>query len=141
MARRGLIAAVVGGVLPGSLVALIAAAGSLWGGSASPTFALDRLPEETVRQYHFAESHPELTKQIPCYCGCYGLGHTNLLDCFIRPQGGYERHASECGICGREAEDVSRMLEQGADPQTIRAAIDAAYSGYGKPTDTPGTLK
>ncbi len=138
MPHRILVATVVGGVVPASVVASIAAAGILWGGSTPTSFALDGLPEATVQNYHFIESRPELAQHIPCYCGCSGLGHGSLLDCFVRPEGGYEPHASGCGICGMEADDAERMLVDGQDVHAIRTAIDAKYSAYGKPTDTPG---
>ena len=76
-------------------------------------------------------------RAVPCYCGCVGLGHQSLLDCFVRPTGGYEPHASGCAICTREATQVEEMLEQGASAATIRATIDANYAKYGRPTNTP----
>ena len=137
MAPRVLVATLFGGVFPGVVVASIAAAGLFWGGSTKPSFALDGLPEATVRNYHFVESHSQLAERIPCYCGCYSFGHRSLLDCFVRPEGGYERHASDCGICGMEANDVERMLGEGSDPVAMRTAIDTKYAKYGKPTNTP----
>lgn len=137
MSWRVVLATLIGGVLPASVVASIAVAGILWGGSAKPSFALDGLPEATVNNYRFVASHAQLAERIPCYCGCYSYGHRSLLDCFVRPGGGYERHASDCGICGMEAGDVERMLGEGRDPATIRSTVDAAYSKYGKPTNTP----
>jgi hypothetical protein len=131
------IAVVIGGVLPAAVIAAIAAAGIWLGGSAPAAFALDGLPEATVHNYHFIESEPDLASSIPCYCGCHSLSHRSLLDCYLRPEGGYEQHASGCGICGMEADSVEQMLASGRDPETIRAAIDAEYSSYGKPTDTP----
>jgi len=137
MDRTHLIATLLGGVLPASTIAVIAAAGIWLGGSASSAFALDGLPEQTVHNYHFVESQPALAARIPCYCGCYSFGHTNLLDCYIRPEGGYEQHASGCGICGMEADDIEQMLADGRAADSIRAAIDAEYGSYGKPTNTP----
>lgn len=136
MAPRVVVATVLGGVLPGAVIASIAAAGLLWGGSARASFALDGLPEATAHNYHFVESHPELAERIPCYCGCYSFGHRSLLDCFMRPEGGYERHASDCGICGMEASDVENLLNEGSDSHAVRSAIDAKYEKYGKPTNT-----
>ena len=138
MAGRALVASVVGGVVPVGVVASIAAAGILWGGTQRPSFALDGLPEATVHNYQFVASHPQLVEHIPCYCGCYAFGHGSLLDCFVRREGGYERHASDCGICGMEADSVETALAQGSDSHAIRTAIDVAYARYGKPTNTPG---
>ncbi len=137
MSKAAVIAVLIGGVLPAGVIASIAAAGIWLGGSAPTAFSLDGLPEATVHNYHFIESEPDLASGIPCYCGCHSLSHRNLLDCYLRPEGGYEQHASGCGICGREADDVEKMLAEGADPSRIRAAIDEEYGSYGKPTDTP----
>lgn len=127
----------LGGVLPAGVLLSIAGAGIWFGGRAPTTFPLDGLPEATIHNYQFVESQPELAARIPCYCGCQSLAHRSLLDCYVRPEGGYERHASGCGICGWEADDVERMLAEGEDPASIRAAIDAEYGSYGKPTNTP----
>lgn len=137
MNRTALTAVVVGGALPAGVISSIAAAGIWLGGSAPSAFALDGLPEGTVHNYHFVESQPELAARIPCYCGCHSLAHRNLLDWYIRPDGGYERHASGCGICGWEADDVERMVADGMHASSIGAAIDEEYGSYGKPTDTP----
>lgn len=132
------IATALGGVLPGTVLAGIAAAGFLLGGSApASAFDLQGLPETTVHNYRFAEQHQEVLVRTPCYCGCQGLGHRNLFDCFVRPNGGYEVHASGCNICGREADEVERMLGEGAEMAAIRTAIDLAYGSYGRGTDTP----
>ena len=137
MSLRVLVATFVGGVVPAGVVASIAAAGILWGGSETPSFALDGLPDGTAHSYRFIESQPALAKHIPCYCGCYSLRHESLLNCFVRPQGGYERHASDCGICGMEADVVEELVNEGADAHTIRTTMDANFSKYGKPTNTP----
>ena len=137
MKRNVVVVAILGGLIPAGVVASIAVAGIWLGGSARTAFALDGLPEATVHNYHFVESEPQLATRIPCYCGCPRLGHRSLLDCFVRPEGGYERHASGCSICGWEADDVERSLSDGLDAASIRAAIDEEYGSYGKPTNTP----
>lgn len=137
MNARMLMAVGLGGILPATVISSIAAAGIWLGGRAPEAFALDGLPDPVVHNYHFVESQPELVARIPCYCGCYSFGHANLLDCYLRPDGGYEQHASGCGICGMEADDIERMLAEGQDPSAIRTAIDAQYRSYGKPTNTP----
>jgi len=54
---------------------------------------------ETVREaYRFAIANPELLRQIPCYCGCGGVGHTSNYDCYVaeaRPDGSlvFDAHA------------------------------------------------
>jgi hypothetical protein len=46
---------------------------------------LEQLPAEvqsapvTVQQaYQFAAANPDVMQQIPCYCGCGDIGHTQL---------------------------------------------------------------
>ena len=55
-----------------------------------PTTALAR-PALAVRvAYEFAARHPEVLGQLPCFCGCYKLGHRSNHDCFVaaRDEGG-----------------------------------------------------
>jgi hypothetical protein len=33
--------------------------------------------------YRFAIANPEVLAQLPCYCGCGGMGHKSDLDCFV----------------------------------------------------------
>jgi len=33
--------------------------------------------------YRFAIANPDILAQLPCYCGCGGIGHESHLDCFI----------------------------------------------------------
>lgn len=123
--------------IPAALLASIAIAGFWRSGDGHEAFVLDGIPPETAHAYRFAEAHPEELRRVPCYCGCVGLGHQDLLDCFVRRTGGYEPHASGCGICAREAADVEAMLGRGVSVATIRSTIDADYAKYGRPTDTP----
>ena len=41
--------------------------------------------------------YEELLASLPCFCGCAGYQppHRNLLDCFIRTEGGFESHAAQ----------------------------------------------
>lgn len=40
-------------------------------------------PEGEIRQsYQAAKDHPEALEKVACYCGCYGEGHRNNLDCY-----------------------------------------------------------
>jgi hypothetical protein len=40
-------------------------------------------PPVVQEAYRFAIANPEVLSNIPCYCGCGGMGHTSDLDCFI----------------------------------------------------------
>jgi len=94
----------------------------------------------SLESYKAAVSLPrEVTTQMPCYCGCadFSTPHRHLLDCFFNPDGTYTDHASGCDLCGKILLDVAAQHKQGKSIKEIRANIDAKYSVYGKPTDTP----
>ena len=43
--------------------------------------------------YRFALANPDLLQEIPCYCGCGGVGHTSNYACYvgsIQPDGSVE---------------------------------------------------
>src|SRR6185295_13086019 len=41
-------------------------------------------PMEVVQAvYRFANDHPEVLGQVPCFCGCENRGHRNNDDCFV----------------------------------------------------------
>lgn len=106
-----------------------------------PGFA--RESEMRVRDaYRFAVANPEVMTRIPCYCGCGTMGHENALDCFVKdvlPDGSveFDNHAAGCGICVDITQDVMRLTRQGQPLKTIRAYIDAEYSQFAAPTNTP----
>lgn len=33
--------------------------------------------------YAIAAEHPDLLREMPCFCGCQGMGHRSNLDCFV----------------------------------------------------------
>jgi hypothetical protein len=94
-------------------------------------FMLDSLPPEMASHYHFADAHPSMYEQVPCFCGCDTmLGHRSLLDCFVKPDGsGWESHASGCAICAQESRMIRRMLDRGIPPDEIASTIVAHYGG------------
>ncbi len=56
--------------------------------------------------YIFAVQNQDTVMYLVCYCGCAGmqhsdklLSHKSLKDCYIKPDGSYEPHASECKLC------------------------------------------
>jgi Protein of unknown function with PCYCGC motif len=140
--RKWLSLAVVASV---AVVAAVVFALAPWTSSASRTRSdlenvldLSTQPAEMVATYHYIEGHPEMAKQIPCYCGCRkAIGHTNLFDCFVISPSVYSDHASGCMVCGNEANDVRRLAGEGQSARDIRTWIDTEYSRYGAPTDTP----
>ncbi len=56
--------------------------------------------------YIYAVQNQDKLKYLACYCGCAGMEHSNVLlshknlkECYIKPDGSYEPHASECKLC------------------------------------------
>ena len=92
--------------------------------------------------YRFALQQPELLAQLVCYCGCSQLSpqHTSLRDCYLKPGGGFDEHASGCTVCVDEALDAKRLLGDGRSVKEIRTYIDATYGDRGKGTDTPPVI-
>jgi hypothetical protein len=87
------------------------------------------MPHRTAEHYRFAAAHAGVYEQVPCFCGCEAmLAHRSLLDCFVRPEGGWERHASACSVCLDESEMVRSMLARGSPTERIRSEIVAAYT-------------
>ena len=129
--------------LPGAAVVALLALALLFGavfrggGESAQAFTLSGLDAATVHHYEFAAAHPADMARIPCYCGCFGLDHGSLLDCFVKPEGGWEAHASTCGVCGDEAGKVEARLAQGEPIESVRAAIIDQFGHLGRPTDTP----
>jgi len=87
------------------------------------------VPEKVAVLYLGAHAHADVYEQIPCFCGCEAmLGHRHLLDCFARPDGSWEAHATGCGVCLGEATQVEGLLAAGeTDPTVIRTAVVAEW--------------
>lgn len=53
---------------------------------ALPTVAswVGRSPELARAAYAFAERRGDILQDIPCYCGCEGMGHGNNRDCYVK---------------------------------------------------------
>jgi len=74
--------------------------------------------------YKVAQENPDLLAQLHCYCGCDRTnGHKNLLDCYR------DHHGASCAICTGEALEAKKLFDQGADIETIRAALRARFAG------------
>jgi hypothetical protein len=94
-------------------------------------------PQRVAFAYRFAAAAPDVLQQLPCYCGCGPMGHTSNYACFWDELGNFDPHALGCGICVDIAEDARRGLQQGLSLADIRSQVDADYSRFGPPTDTP----
>lgn len=104
--------------------------------------SLDIMPREVkaaphvVREaYQFAVANPNVLKELPCYCGCGGMGHTSNYSCYVAemPDGRtqFDGHALGCSICVDIALDAKRLMEKGASVSEMRVYVDAMYSEYG----------
>ncbi len=96
----------------------------------------------TVQQaYQFAVANPDLMTQIPCYCGCGGMGHASNYACYVqdvRPDGEivFDGHALGCSICVDITLDAMRMQKQGDSLATIQDYVDQKYARFG-PSNIP----
>jgi hypothetical protein len=95
---------------------------------------------QVERGYRIALASPDLLEKIPCYCGCgtfFQPGHRFLKDCFLKPEGGFDPHASGCEVCLLIAIKADSMARSGIPLKDIRAQIDVEFRQYGQPTNTP----
>ncbi len=93
--------------------------------------------------YIFAVQNQDKVMYLACYCGCAGmqhsdklLSHKSLKDCYIKPDGSYEPHASECKLCNDITLEARDMLMNGYSLKDVRKTIDDEYSGRGIGTNT-----
>lgn len=83
--------------------------------------------------YMFAQENPDALNGVNCYCGCMQHEHSGrihsrgLLDCF-KNSNNFERHASECDMCIKDALEVKQMTMQGKTKDEIRRYIDGKYA-------------
>jgi hypothetical protein len=67
--------------------------------SQMPAF-VQTAPRTVQEAYRFAVANPELLDQMPCYCGCGGVGHDDNIDCYVKaftPDGSvaeFDNHAA-----------------------------------------------
>ncbi len=97
---------------------------------------LDELRPELQELYLAVADDPDAFSEVRCYCGCEAmLEHRHLLDCFVRPDGRWERHAIGCGICQVEAREVLAGRAAGTPLDEIIADIDATYGQITQESD------
>ena len=49
---------------------------------------LQTAPNEVKEAYRYAIANKELLEQIPCFCGCVGVGHSSNYACYVAADGG-----------------------------------------------------
>ncbi len=93
--------------------------------------------------YIFAVQNQDSLKYLACYCGCAGMQHSDVLlshkslkECYIKPDGSYEPHASECKLCNDITLEARYLLMTGYSLKDVRKKIDDEYSGRGAGTNT-----
>lgn len=111
-----------------------------------PMAPLESMPEmvraadaRTQEAYRFAAANPDVAREVPCYCGCVGLGHASSYDCYVAGTGAdgaleYDMHAVNCTVCVDITQDQMRMMDNGDPPDVIRAFLAENYAKYGPPT-------
>lgn len=98
---------------------------------------LASLPADHRHLYEAAADDEEAFSAVRCYCGCESfLDHATLRDCFVRPEGGWERHATGCAVCLGEARDVMEDRQDGLPLDDIVDRIDRRYGGITDPATT-----
>jgi len=96
-------------------------------------------PQVVSEAYRFAVANPEILTQLPCYCGCGGIGHTSNYSCYVAGENAdgslqFDGHAMGCSICVDITQDAMRMFGEGKPLPEIRAYIDQTYSRFGPST-------
>lgn len=91
--------------------------------------------------YRFNVANPEIMKEIPCYCGCGGVGHTSNYDCYVQDDDGkgnvtFDGHALGCSICVDITVDTMRLVKEGKQVAEIKQIVDDTYSQFG-PSNIP----
>ncbi len=76
---------------------------------------------KVAEAYKTAKQNPEIFEEISCFCPCYRVGHTNLLDCYK------DKHATQCQICLVEALAVQHLTEHGVAEDEIVQTIHEKY--------------
>jgi Protein of unknown function with PCYCGC motif len=102
---------------------------------------VQKAPPVVQQAYQFAFANPQVLKQLPCYCGCGGMGHTSNYSCYVKEVSTdgkieFDAHALGCSICVDITQDTMRMLKAGKSVSEIRVFVDDTYSQYG-PSNMP----
>ena len=90
--------------------------------------------------YSFAKLEGDKLEGLPCNCGCGedAKGHggrlhiRGLIDCFMQGDvdngGKWDNHASECGLCYKDALYAGKLYKDGKTKEEIRETLKAKYS-------------
>lgn len=107
-------------------------------------YALARPAGITKTVYEFVARHPDVSRYVPCFCGCEQDGHRSNESCFVaaRDAAGnvtqWDTHGFGCAICVDVARETMQLYNSGADVQSIRASIERKWAPqYPSKTPTP----
>jgi len=107
-------------------------------------YALARPAGITRTVYEFVARHPEVSRYVPCFCGCEHDGHRSNESCFVaaRDTSGnvtqWDTHGFGCAVCVDVARETMQLYNSGADVQSIRSAIEKKWAPqYPSKTPTP----
>ncbi len=126
-------------------VAVFLSKGSESGSLSTELPAYATANKQVAAAYAYAVQNPGILEKVPCYCGCYapapehgGFEHKNNKNCYLRDDGSWVRHGSECDVCVYITLDVKAGLAKGLSIKQVRDYIDAKYGAAGHaPTRTP----
>ena len=104
-------------------------------------YQVKQAPIAVQQAYQFAVANPDILSQLPCYCGCGGMGHGSNYACYVAGlnEDGtvqYDNHAIGCSICVDITLDTMRLLDEGQSTAEIKAYVDSTYARYG-PSNMP----
>lgn len=134
LSRRELLVGIGAASLLGVLGHLGAAPRATGRGGATPALpAQVRGGPRSEAAYRVALAQPELLAGLSCYCGCERSvhPHASLRECFLRPDGSFEPHASGCEMCQDEALQAAAWAAEGAAWSEIRIRIDEQFGAIG----------
>jgi len=101
------------------------------GNEGMPGFAVKN--SRVQEAYLFATNFSEQLDGVNCFCGCMQHLHDGrihkrgLLDCFMKENGDYEQHASNCDMCINDALEVKKYSQQGLSKDEIKEKIYSKY--------------
>ena len=104
-------------------------------------YQVKQAPVAVQQAYQFAVANPDILSQLPCYCGCGGMGHHSNYACYVaglNEDGSvqYDNHAIGCSICVDITLDTMRLLDEGQSTAEIKTYVDSTYARYG-PSNMP----
>lgn len=98
------------------------------GNDGLPRYALKN--GEIKEAYLFSRENPSALDGVKCYCGCmqslhYGRIHKRgLLDCFVKENGDFDVHGSQCDMCVEDALQVKFLVGENKTKDEIKGVID-----------------